>query len=150
MSDLRRIEKCRNKEIVEKRLDFSHDLKKKEHIKPKVYSTSELPFNPNVNDVEQPPFNPNVLKSEKKPFNPNSERSNVANNEIDMKLGPDGPEDINSITINIDLSDDKTIDGNKFTSGVDWGRKDIFEDSVEADLMEDGEGTADDKGASED
>ena len=130
MSDLRKSNKNWSKEKVEKKRDFSHDLKKKEHIKPKIYSTNELPFNPNVKDIDHPPFNPNVLKSEEKPFNPNSEKNDSNNFASDVGFGgsgedmgqvggedigfaggkaekSDGHEDINNITINIDLSDDK-------------------------------------------
>jgi len=116
MSDLKRIDKNRNKEKVERQIDFSHDLKKKEHIKPKVYTTNEGPFDPNVKDVEQPRFNPNVLKSEKCSFNPNIERTAVANNKFEINLGPEGSEDIKSITINIDLNDNEKKD-TIFTSG---------------------------------
>jgi len=122
MSDLRKIDKGRNRGIGEKNKEFSHDLKKKEHLKPKVFSLNESPFNPNVTDRDQPPFNPNVMKSEiKPPFNPNSDLSNGVNNNFEIKVEPDGAEENNTIIIKINLDDIKKKDSNSFTDTFNIG-----------------------------
>ncbi len=90
MSDLRKIKKSRNRGNLDKRVDFSHDLKKKEHLKPSIYSVNEPVFNPNSD-----PTNVKIKKTDE---------------------GGD-PDDINHITINIDLKDNKKGNSITFTSG---------------------------------